>query len=181
VDISLKTDRLILKLPDESDAEAMFNAANDPEVRAGLISWPESVEDAQKLIRLFDCYAEVGTHYIFSMYIKESGEFIGEAGLNRIDREDRKAQIAYWCARKFWGMGYATEAVAGLIRYGFRTHDLNRISCGCFDFNIASERVMQKLGMTYELTVRHEFLKDGKFIDVRHYAILRSEWEKMQI
>ena len=181
VNINLKTERLILKLPILSDAEAMYLAASDPGVRDGLISWPESVDDARKWIRRFDTYAEVGTHYILSMYLRETGEFIGEVGLNNLHPIHRKARIAYWCAKDHWNMGYTTEAVAALIRYGFRTHDLNRISAGCFDFNRASERVMLKLGMTYEFTARHELCKDGNYLDVRYYAILKADWEKSQL
>ena len=65
-----------------------------------------------------------------------------------------------------------------MVRYGFEELGLERIHAICMVNNPASARVMEKVGMHLEGAARHEFMKDGDFVDFHHYAMLRSDWEE---
>ena len=90
-------------------------------------------------------------------------------------RDTRSAEVGYSLARDCWNQGYATEALAAVLRFGFDTLRLNRIEAQHETSNPASGRVMQKCGMTYEGTLRSRVFNKGHFSDVRLYAILRSD------
>ena len=87
-----------------------------------------------------------------------------------------QASVGYVLARPHWNRGLTTEAVQAVLRFGFEVVGLNRISAVCHVDNAASERVMQKVGMTYEGTIREGYLVKGGFESRKLYAILRREW-----
>ena len=115
MDTIFETPRLRVRPWRESDAEALFRYASEPEVgeRAG---WPphESIEDSIKVIR------EVFSNgHTFAMELKEAGEAIGCIGYYdhaesniRIGEED--AEIGYWIGKPYWNQGLGTEALRGM-------------------------------------------------------------------
>jgi RimJ/RimL family protein N-acetyltransferase len=74
------------------------------------------------------------------------------------------------------GTGFATEAGAALLRYGFETLGLNRIFAHHMRRNPASGRVMQKLRMRYEGSLRQHFRRNDRFEDLECYGILKQEY-----
>lgn len=96
------------------------------------------------------------------------GTFVGHAGLNAI--EDGEIEVLYGFGRAYWGRGFATEAAAASLRYGFVDRGLEKIVALAVPENAASRRVMEKLGMTIE--------REGEHLDMHVvvYAISRSEY-----
>jgi RimJ/RimL family protein N-acetyltransferase len=92
-----------------------------------------------------------------------------------VQREHRRGELGYWVGLPFWNCGYATEAAAALMEFGFDELDLNRIQARHMMRNPASGRVMQKLGMRPEGVHRELVLVRGSFEDVAMYALLASE------
>ena len=88
-----------------------------------------------------------------------------------------KGELGYWIGEPYWGRGFATEAAGAIIRYGFETFDLNRLSAVHFARNPASGRVLQKNGMRHEGSLRQDLKKWDEYVDVEVYGILRSEWK----
>ncbi|MEK1832372.1 GNAT family protein [Priestia megaterium] len=87
-----------------------------------------------------------------------------------------KAEIGYVLNKTYWGQGFATEALNELIRFGFDVIHLNRIEGGCDIDNIGSEKVMLKVGMQFEGTLRkNEFIK-GEFRDTKIFAMLKEDY-----
>ena len=84
-------------------------------------------------------------------------------------------EIGYWVGLPYWNRGYATEASAALLDFGFDVLGLNRILARHITRNPASGRVMQKVGMEFEGISRQHFLARGQFEDVACYAILSSD------
>jgi RimJ/RimL family protein N-acetyltransferase len=75
------------------------------------------------------------------------------------------------------GHGYATEAVRELIRLCFTDLDLRRVTANCFADNVASWRLMERLGMRREVyTVRESLHRSGAWLDGMGYALLADEW-----
>ena len=87
------------------------------------------------------------------------------------------AEIGYCLSKKHWGQGIMTEALKAVIDYLFSEVGLNRIVARHNVHNLASGRVMQKSGMTFE-GVQRQSGKDnkGNYCDLAHYSILRGEW-----
>ena len=77
--------------------------------------------------------------------------------------------------KPFWGCGYASEAGSAAVRFGFESLGLNRIYAFHMARNLASGKVLQKLGMQPEGVLRQRVRKWGRFEDVMAYAVLRSD------
>ena len=80
----------------------------------------------------------------------------------------------------YWGLGYATEAAAVVVRFGFETLALNRIFAMHFSRNPASGRVLQKIGMRHEGTLRQHLKKWDEYVDLECYAILRNDFQSLR-
>jgi RimJ/RimL family protein N-acetyltransferase len=100
---------------------------------------------------------------------------IGAMGL--VIKGEGIAEIGYWIGVPYWNRGYASEAAAEIVRYGFEECGMDRIFACHFQRNPASGRVLQKVGMQYEGTLRRHLVKWGERIDLAFYGILREEWE----
>ena len=179
--MQLETPRLILRTPTLGDAAAIAAAINDPLVTSTMlpVPYPYSVQDAISWINSFSS-PEKQANPQFSVFLKETGELIGGVGLS-VTMAHKRAEIGYWCAMKYWGMGITTEAASRVVQYAFQELHVERIQSICMALNPASARVMQKIGMQFECTARNEYFKNGAFHDFHHYAILREDWEKLNL
>ncbi|GLY00424.1 MULTISPECIES: GNAT family N-acetyltransferase [Actinoplanes] len=150
--ITLTTERLILRgwRDDDLDALAAINA--DPEVMRYIMDG--QVRDRQQTeagLRRFQAgWAENG-YGIFA--IERDGELLGWAGLavpTFLPEIMPAMEIGWRLGRHAWGQGYATEAAAAALRFGFEQPGLDRIVSIRHIDNDRSARVMTKLGMTHE-------------------------------
>ncbi len=85
------------------------------------------------------------------------------------------AELGYWVGVPYWGRGYATEAAAAVVEFGFRVLALERIWARAFARNPASSRVLEKIGMAHEGTQRKGIRKNDELLDTQLYAILRED------
>ncbi len=81
--------------------------------------------------------------------------------------------------RRRWGRGFATEAAKAVVQYGFDRLVLHRIYAEHFTRNASSGRVLQKIGMRHEGTMRQAHKKWGEYLDTELYAILRSDLREL--
>ncbi len=93
-----------------------------------------------------------------------------------LSAEHDKAKLGYWIGKDFWGKGYATEAAAAALAYGFDRLHLNRIYANCFDNNPASVKILERLGMTLEGRLRQHVKKWDAYRDLLVYGILKEEF-----
>ena len=144
---NMETERISLRPWQESDAEALFKYASDPEVgpRAG---WPphKSVEESLEVIRNV-----FSTEGMWAIIWKESGEAIGCVGYLPASSSNLKiaedhAEVGYWIARPYWGKGICTEALQLVIDYCFKEKGFTTLWGDYFPSNPASGRVMEKCG-----------------------------------
>ena len=92
----------------------------------------------------------------------------------------QRGEIGYILNPAYQGQGLATEVAGTLLRLGFEGLGLHRIVARCDARNVASARVMERVGMRREAHLVHnEFLK-GEWTDELIYAILREEWQARQ-
>lgn len=116
------------------------------------------------------------TDFEFGIFDAESGEYIGNIGLISVSYINKSADLTYIITPKYQHRGYALTAAKLMIAYGFERLGLIRIHAKCMDFNIASRRVMEKCGFSYEGTGRNEMYKDEKAYDLVHYSLLKNEY-----
>lgn len=102
-------------------------------------------------------------------------------GINlRFVFEHRRGEMGYSIGREHWSRGYVTEAARAVIDAAFRTHpDLNKVEARADVDNVASHRVMEKLGMTKEGVLRKNRFERGETVDEAWFGILREEWEAL--
>jgi RimJ/RimL family protein N-acetyltransferase len=105
------------------------------------------------------------------------GAFIGWCSLNRWNPDHRSASLGYCFDEAAWGHGYATEAARVLLRWAFGTLDLNRIQAQTDTRNVASARVLEKLGFVREGTLREDCIVNGEVSDSWVYGLIRREWQ----
>ena len=86
------------------------------------------------------------------------------------------AEIGYWIGVPFWGNGYCTEAVREVLKYGDDNLKLSRIHSNHFSTNPACGRILHKVRMKHEGTLRRQILKWGEYLDVELYGLLASEY-----
>jgi [ribosomal protein S5]-alanine N-acetyltransferase len=152
--IIAETDRLVIRtwIPQE-DAEQALEIYSDPEVTRFLITKASDIEQVLKILERWVTIANQlnnGTG-LWAMVLKESGEIVGTIVLMILKDNDGQFTEDYeigWHLRKSaWGKGYATEAAKAILNYGFNTLNLREIYSIVNEDNIASIKVIQRLGM----------------------------------
>ena len=123
--------------------------------------------------------------YEFAIMLKkENGKMIGNCGLYMDDEKRATAMLGWYIHRDYWNQGYATEAVKALLKFGFEDLELHRIHAECNTDNIASARVMEKVGMRREghfIKNRFDRVGDRKmWYSEFFYGILREEYLNKQ-
>ena len=86
------------------------------------------------------------------------------------------AEIGYVISKDYWGKGLTTEVAKELVKFGFEEMDLVRVQARCDVENIASARVMEKAGMTFEGIIRKGIFVKGEHRDLKMYSILKEEF-----
>jgi ribosomal-protein-alanine N-acetyltransferase len=170
---TLRTERLILRPFSLVDAPDVMRLAGDKRVYETtlLIPHPYGEGTAESWISTHQAvfYEEGGA--IFAICLT-NGLLIGAVSLNRAGPFNR-AELEYWIGPEYWNCGYCTEAVKAVLNYGFNALGYHKISARHFVENPASGRVMQKAGMAREGVLRDEVVKDGHYVAVELYGILR--------
>lgn len=158
----------------ESDAADVVHAINNKEVLNNLrdgIPYPYSLADAESFIR---SRLDVDKKEAFAWAITDNGRVIGSIGIFRKGNIHRlTAEMGYYLAEDFWGKGIATEAVREAVSYVFLHTDIVRVYAEPFARNLASCRVLEKAGFTFEGVLRKNAIKNGEILDMRLYSIVR--------
>ena len=121
--------------------------------------------------------AEEGTGARLAVERVADEVFIGWCSLTRWNAQYRSASLGYCFQSSAWGHGYATEAARVLLRWAFDTLDLNRVQAETDTRNVASARVLEKLGFVHEGTLREDCVVDGQVSDSRVHGLLRRDWQ----
>ena len=163
----METERLILDSIRESDKEDYFiNISHDKKVLDTFICrYAETLED-------FDFSSYPGRSDLFAVRLKETGKLIGI--ITFFDETADSCEIGYGIGSGYWGHGYATEAVRRFLDYLFAEKGLHAVYASFFTGNDASQRVMEKCGMTYDHFAEKELSYLGVERDLTYYVIRRK-------
>ena len=152
---TLETERLILRKLLYSDKSDIFKYARNPEVTKYILWYPHQTEmDTLEFLNIV--YEEYRKNRPASWGIetKETNKIIDTAGFVNWDEKNHKAEIGYVLSQDFWNNGLASEAVKEILKFGFENLDLNRIEARCNKSNVASSKLLEKLGFTFEGVLR---------------------------
>lgn len=176
----LNTQRLVLRKLEVSDAEEMFEYSSRPEA-SQYANWEPhtSVEYTKEFLRWLKWQYRFHKVKTWGITLKNGGKLIGTVSFVKIDKETTSAEIGYTVSSAFWGNGYATEAVQKLLEFGFLELGFQRIFAKVVKENVKSSRVLERLGFTYEGTLRNSMVIHKKLCDVSYYSILKSEFMAM--
>lgn len=176
--MTISTERLVLEEITWDDLEDIHNLHSVPEVdEFNTLGIPKDIAETKDLIRRDIEYPpdKQRTSYCWKIEIKDSGEFIGLAGMFPSNDKYRLAEIYYKLHPDHWGRGYATEVSKALIKTGFEEMGLHKVEAGVATGNLASIRVLEKCGMTREGLRRRILPIRGKWFDNYHYAIVEDD------
>jgi RimJ/RimL family protein N-acetyltransferase len=174
---TLHTDRLRLRPVDDSDAGDLFALHSDSHVLRywDAPPWREP-ERAERFIATSRRMGDEGTGARLVLERAGDGAFLGWCALARWNPDYRSASLGYCLAAAAWGRGYATEAAGAVLAWAFATLDLNRVQAETDTRNVASARVLEKLGFVHEGTLREDCVVDGDVSDSWVFGLLRREW-----
>ena len=174
----IHTRRLTLRPMTLADAAELHRLVGDVEIARNTMTIPHPYPEgmAEEWIGTHQSKFDKGEEIVFGIERREDGAFVGVIGV--IPEPHDMAEFGYWIGQEYWNRGYATEAAAAVIDFTFRVLDVNRIEALHFIRNPASGRVMEKCGMKHEGTLRQARKKGDEYLDVKVYAILRSDWER---
>ena len=179
----VRTARLSLRPASAADLDATWRFRQMDEVTRWMTSAPTSREDYRQKFEDPERLAK-------TLVIELDGEVVGDLMLavedawaqSEVATQARGVQAELgWCLDpRHQGRGYATEAVAALMRLCFEELGLRRVMANCFADNEESWRLMERLGMRREVhTLRESLHRSGAWLDGMGYALLADEWREM--
>ncbi|MDX5483302.1 MAG: GNAT family N-acetyltransferase [Hymenobacteraceae bacterium] len=171
----ITTNRLALRLIQPSDAPFILQGLSDGRVTQYYAVHYDTMEEVQEQMDFYANLLARGTGVWWAFSPKGEDRLIGACGLSSIEPEHHKGEIGFWLLPEYWGNGYIPEAAGAVIRYSFEEMGLNRLEAIVEGGNEQSEKVLQKLGFTYEGRLRERELKNGRYIDLLYYSILKEK------
>ncbi|MDP9070755.1 MAG: GNAT family N-acetyltransferase [Actinomycetota bacterium] len=142
------------------------------------VGQPDVVEDPKAFAARCgsrDRERQLGSGYGFGIFVGD--RFAGEINLNSVQRGPfQNAYVGYWVDQALAGNGYVPEATVVAFRFGFEDLGLHRFQVAIIPRNVASRRVVAKLGLRDEGTAVRYLQINGRWEDHVRYAITAEEW-----
>ncbi|HNZ42820.1 MAG TPA: GNAT family protein [Bacteroidales bacterium] len=177
--IIAKDGDVVLRELTKSDIPKLAEYANNEKVSINLrdaFPSPYTQEDARQFIAMVD---RQQPKTFFAIAYKD--QYAGNISLlPGADVYKKSAEIGYFIGEPFWNMGIMTKAVRLITDYGFKHFDLVRIHTGVFEYNKASQRVLEKCGFIKEGVSSKAVFKNNHFYDEIRYALLNDAYNAIQ-
>jgi len=179
--VPVQTERLLLRPYEESDLDDMVGTYGDEAVARLLWFGVRSrAQCAQSLARkvTMTSLAGDGSAAVLALEERASGQVVGDVMVTLLSAEHGQGEVGWVVRRDRWGRGYATEAVAPLLRLAFDGHGLHRVIARLDARNTASGLFAERLGMRREAHLVHNEQVRGAWTDELVYALLAEEWRE---
>lgn len=182
--MGLETERLIVRPFNLNDAAALHKIVSQEEVMKYLPEDVMSLEEVRRIISwLTDCYEkntpECILKFTLAVVSKADQKLIGWCGLGPLEFSPEEIEIFYGLSEDHWGKGMATEAVKAVLHYGFDAIKLDNIVAVTHPQNVASARIIEKLGMIYRKKIERLPEKYSSYEGCLYYSLSRDEYLRM--
>ena len=160
----IETARLYLRQFTPDDLDDLYRIHSDPAIMKYIGKGVRTRSETETAIHtMLQCW-EQNNFGMWALVHKIDGKMIGRCGLAFLDKTP-EVELGYAIDKVYWNQGLVTEASFASLKYGFEILQLERIVAIARPENIASQRVIQKVGMKYEKNARYYE------IDVLYYSI----------
>ena len=181
--IHIETKRLLLRPFELDDLPDLHAMTSHEEVVRYLPEGVWTLEETREALRkITDRYRRGPSireaKYTLAVVEKDTKKVVGWCGLGPMDFDQSEVEIYYGISRDFWGRGIATEAAKELLHYGFRSIGLGEIVAIVKPENIASQRVIEKLGMTYRNRIGSLPEKFKFYQGLLYYSLTQEEYRR---
>ncbi len=177
-DETITSDNFYLSKHKLEKADEMFAAIDRDRKRLfEFLPWVpfiKTAEDQKKYIQLTHENWQKMASFDFSIYLKETDQFIGNIGVMRINWITGKVELGYWIIGPFEGKGLITKAVQTMENYLFQS-GFNKIEIRCTKGNERSLVIPKRLGYKYEGTLRDDVFEHSQLKDTLVYSKLKKE------
>ncbi|QDQ28933.1 GNAT family N-acetyltransferase [Chitinimonas arctica] len=179
---TLTTARLVLRELKPADTDAIFAIHRDTDAMRWFGADPITERaQAQRMIEMFAESRKAALPGIRWAIVRNGdGQLLGSCGLFRWNKVYRNCLLGYELGRPHWGQGLMSEALRGILRYGFDQMQLNRIQAEIHPDNTASQLLVERLGFQREGRHRQQGYWAGQFHDLDCYSLLAQDWPNLQ-
>ena len=173
---TLSTSRLVLRAITEADSSALFEIFSDSDVMR-YWSRPPMTSREQARALAIEIQAHWLTRTLFQWGIAEraGGALVGTCTLYRWDRAHARAEIGYALRKDRWGRGLASEAVAAVLDFAFGRMGLHRVGADTDPRNVASARLLERLGFKLEGHQRETYRHLDEWADSALWGLLARD------
>jgi RimJ/RimL family protein N-acetyltransferase len=171
----LATERLVMRAPRDSDLEQLVTLADNRHVAEMLARMPHPYGKAEGRTFLAMA-ASRRAGIVYALTLKDTGTFVGCAGLNTTDRG---LELGYWIGEPYWKRGYATEAAHALVDLAFQRTSIHVLHASARVINPASRRVIHKCGFQYAGQGMLNSIVAGQ-VPVERYRLDRKTWTSLR-
>lgn len=177
-DIKIETARLTLRPFEDKDLDDFFDYASDSGVgEASGWKHHESKEESEAVLKVI-----IASHHTFAIEEKESGKVIGSVGFETssdvykdCNLGENINDIGYILGRNYWGNGYASEVITGILSYAFYMLHLDAVTCACFKDNGASKKIIENCGFKPVAEGKYN-TQLGETYEAQYYAITHTQY-----
>lgn len=161
----IKSPRLVLREYQSSDWAACQIYTQRADILQYEIWGPNSPEETKYFIAKAMEDQATAPRYIYELAVTlaETGELIGGCGCRIHPEEPQRCDIGYIINPAYWKQGYATEAAQAIIAYATQYWGIQIVEATCDDRNLASQRVLEKVGLQFKRAVQTNQWVKGRF------------------
>ena len=172
-DLEIITKNLLLRPMRASDIHSVFEGLSHPDViRYYAVSFM-TPEETKKQMDWYQTIKDEQSGLWWAICDQDDHQFYGAVGFNDIHPVHRRAEIGFWLLPEYWGRGIVPEAAEAACHYGFERMNLHRIYAYVETANTNSSSVLRKLHFVSEGTLKECELKNGQWIDLDVYALVK--------
>lgn len=173
----LVSERLLLRKIESKDCDTLFQFVTDPLVGQHMSFQSDTLLFPERLYRYFEESYRSLRDLHFAMIWRDTGEVVGICSMQQWSTQAGKARLGYLVSPSFWNLGIATEAAGMVLDFGVNTLGIHEVEARCAVDNPASERVLQKLGLSFRAYVGNTVGYRGESEDhnrLKVYSLIKT-------
>jgi RimJ/RimL family protein N-acetyltransferase len=177
IQAEFETPRLRLRPLTGGDGKAFFDIFSDPETMQYWSGSPVSDQaEADALLKREFELSGAGNFVTWGITLPQTNRVIGKFTLFQFSEQNRRAEVGYILARRYWGQGYMSEVMHCLIDYSFGALGLHRLEADTDPANTGSLALLKKFGFIPEGLFRQRWLIGGQWMDSVMLGLLREDY-----